>query len=430
MNKKRVSLSVPATIYDFGDNKPLTENKYVTSAKLKMFYIGTTADNRVFTKKFADQLLKTLPSTPVVAYYDMEDDDFVGHNWVQYVFGYVPETATIRYETIDGKEFAVTDVLLFTGREDNIGYVAERIIGQPHSLELDPNTVEYYLERDEEDKSPKITFTKGSFIGLSVLGSDERPAFPGSEFFTESDELETFVESFMEFRKELDLYLNTQDEDAPEEEEIEETEGTEEEVQESAETDDVEETFDEETTNETEVTDEVEDTVEVETEEEDEGDEEDPQPIVNLPAEEDDIDEASVETDDDVEDSSVAEPAEIIEGNDDAREETEDTEEEEKEVVDPDAAALNRAEREELNQYRREKKEALIETYTELDEETKESFRKTMDNYSYDELDKELAFTLVKKLRSEQNINYRIFNVNSQGEDPESLASLVTRYKD
>ncbi len=177
-------------------------NNYVSRGQLKIFSVGSTGDNRVFTKEFSDKLLKTLPYTPVVGFFDEDDDDFKGHNHTQYVYGFVPHDSEIKYSVekdANGKEieWAITDVILFTGREDNIGEVASKIEGKSHSLELDPNTLKYNLIVNEQNAIQRIVFTEGSFVGLSVLGDDERPAFTGSHFFSEAmDKIKEFKNQF------------------------------------------------------------------------------------------------------------------------------------------------------------------------------------------------------------------------------------------
>ena len=75
--------------------------------------------------------------------------------------------------------------MLYTDRPDNTGDIAKKIVGKPHSLELNPNNVKY--EVFSENGKRKIRFTEGSLIGLSVLGTNQKPAFTGSEFFMASD---------------------------------------------------------------------------------------------------------------------------------------------------------------------------------------------------------------------------------------------------
>ena len=199
----KIQTSVPAFIQKFEGNKE--ENKRFSKAKLKIFYIGETADHRLFTKEFSDKLIKSLPLTPVVGFYSDDDDDFRGHNAVQYVYGVVPETAAVEYVKDENDiTWAVTDVILYTERQDNIGRVASKIVGKQHSLEIDPRTLKYKINHNELGGLKNIEFTEGSFIGLSVLGDKETPAFSGSGFFNENDFIEKFRESFNSFLE----YLN------------------------------------------------------------------------------------------------------------------------------------------------------------------------------------------------------------------------------
>ena len=175
----KVRHNIPVTLFDYQKS----DNPLYSLAKLKIFYVGMTADRRLFTKDFSDELLKTLPYVPVVGYYNSEDEDFEGHSANQNIYGIVPESTGIEFVEEDDKEYAVCDVILYTGRKDETGEIAEKIVGKPHSLELDPDTTTYEVKKDEEGNIDFIEFKTGSLLGLSVLGDDERPAFTGSEFF-------------------------------------------------------------------------------------------------------------------------------------------------------------------------------------------------------------------------------------------------------
>ena len=188
---KKIPSNVPVFIQDVESQ----ENGRYSTAKLKVFYQGETADHRLFTKKFSDKVIETLPSTPVVGFYSEEGDDFIGHNNIQYVYGHVPETASIEYvkDEESGNTFVITDVILYTERKDNIGEVARKIVGKQHSLELDPDTLEYKVNRDKNGRFLNIEFLTGQFIGLSVLGDNETPAFTGSCFFTTNEDFKSFA---------------------------------------------------------------------------------------------------------------------------------------------------------------------------------------------------------------------------------------------
>lgn len=183
-----INYSIPVSLFDYRES----ENSLYSFAKLKIFYIGETQDRRVFTKEFSEQLIKSLPYVPVVGYYDEEAEDFIGHNAsIQNIYGIVPEDTTIEYIWENGLQYAVCDVILYTGRLDRTGEIAQKIVGKQHSLELNPDDTKYEIRKDGNGKIQNIEFVSGSLLGLSILGDGETPAFRGSGFFTESAALFT-----------------------------------------------------------------------------------------------------------------------------------------------------------------------------------------------------------------------------------------------
>ena len=495
----KISLSVPATIYDFGETENLTNNKYVTHAKLKVFSVGATGDKRVFTKQFSDQLLQTLPSTPVVAYYDEDEDDFKGHHIIQYVFGYVPENATISYvdEVLNGNKvtFAVTDVLLFTGRQDNIGAIASKIIGHAHSLELDPKTAKYEIVRSG-GKIESVTFKEGSFIGLSVLGTNEKPAFAGSAFFTEGSELDLFVNSFKEFKEEVELYKSGGEKmdnetnlpnpksyqefkkssltekinsvvkalenqgyygyfiDAIEEDyifrvymedgvnfyRIKQVDGaiTSMEVVyprylTEAEINNIEAPNFTESTNEeiteavenTEVEEQIEEVIEQVTEATEAAIEE---PVAKETETFEEVTETVEETVEENLDTHIVVEAQVLEGLEDDRETTKQEEGQGAQAA--YVAALNDAERQELNEYRKKVKFELIDSYEDVDEQTRAEFKVKHLEFSIDQLDKELAYALVKSQRQNKKVGVKVFSLINEPAKPMTVVDYVNQYKD
>lgn len=190
MNKEEliVPANVPAQVLEIpNSNFNLTyKNDLVTHVKLRVFYQGLTKDRRLFTEEFSNKLLASLPQTPVVGYWDDATEDFVGHNHTQFIYGYVPENAKFGFEIDpDGTKWAVTEIVLFTGRGDNIGKVAQKIIGKKHSLELDSGSMKYAVKRNPDGQMQHIELQDGKFVGLSVLGDNQTPAFEGSAFFTD-----------------------------------------------------------------------------------------------------------------------------------------------------------------------------------------------------------------------------------------------------
>lgn len=79
-------------------------------------------------------------------------------------------------------------------------------------MELDPKTVKYNVNYDERRHFKNIEFTEGSFIGVSVLGKDQQPAFTGSEFFS-CDEFTKKMEILRKYCEEHNSQNNQGDEE-------------------------------------------------------------------------------------------------------------------------------------------------------------------------------------------------------------------------
>ena len=193
----KINFSIPVTLFDYR----VSDNPLYSFAKLKIFYVGETDDKRLFTKEFSDKLIETLPYVPVVGFYDEEKEDFEGHyREVQHIYGMVPEDTGVEYTKEDGREYAVCDVILYTGRKDKTGEIASKIVGKQHSLELNPEDTTYEINKDSSGKIINMEFKTGSLLGLSVLGDHQDPAFTGSGFFNEDSEL---MQIFMGFRSQI-----------------------------------------------------------------------------------------------------------------------------------------------------------------------------------------------------------------------------------
>lgn len=160
-----------------------TSNEVFSRGKLKVFYKGETADHRYFSDAFAEKLLKSLPYTPIVSYYDEEAKDFRGHAPEQAIYGIVDPCRQPHFEKDDdGKEWCVCDVVIYTERAGKIGEIAKQIVGHKQSLER--TDAKYVINYDAHRHFKNIEFTDGKFVGVSVLGNDQEPAFTGSQFFT------------------------------------------------------------------------------------------------------------------------------------------------------------------------------------------------------------------------------------------------------
>ena len=180
--KKNINYAWPVKLTDFS---PDNNAENFSRGKLEVFYKGETEDHRYLSDAFSESLIQSLPYTPVVSYYDEEKQDFVGHATEQQILGIVDPCREISFKKDeDGKEWCVCDVVLYTERPDKVGEIAKKIIGHKQSMELDPKTTKYVINYDDKKHFKNIEFTAGRFVGVSVLGDEQTPAFAGSHFFT------------------------------------------------------------------------------------------------------------------------------------------------------------------------------------------------------------------------------------------------------
>ena len=193
MKKRTINCSIPATLSFVTESG--NENERFSRGHLRVFYKGETADHRFFSDEFAEELIKSLPYTPIVSHYDEEKDDFVGHATNQDIYGIVDPRGKVSFETDDNNvTWAVCDTIYYTERPDRVGEIAKKIEGHSQSLELDPSSVKYIVNYDERKHFKNIEFTAGKFIGVSVLGNDQEPAFTGSAFFASNEQFEQKME--------------------------------------------------------------------------------------------------------------------------------------------------------------------------------------------------------------------------------------------
>lgn len=99
MKKKTINFSWPAALSFSAENS--NENERFSRGKLRVFYKGETPDHRLFSDSFSDEVIQSLPYTPIVSYYDEEKDDFVGHATEQAIYGIVDPCGEIGFETME-----------------------------------------------------------------------------------------------------------------------------------------------------------------------------------------------------------------------------------------------------------------------------------------------------------------------------------------
>lgn len=213
-DKTLIPTNFIATVY--GQLVPL-KNSAFSKARCRIFYKGLNRNGSYIDDETAEQMISTLPGTPVIGNFDGDKDDFLGHIWEKehsIPYGFVPEDMNFKWEMFldpDGvyRTYACADLVLWTGRYP----VASKIVGKSHSMELNPDTMEG--EWTEEDGEFVFKITKAEFFGLCVLGDKDEPCFEGSCFYSHINKENNFALLKKELKSLFDSY--TQNSDSAEE---------------------------------------------------------------------------------------------------------------------------------------------------------------------------------------------------------------------
>ena len=177
-------------------------NDVLSKARCRIFYKGANRNGTFITDEFAESLIESLPYVPIKGIYDNMKDDFTDHGRERYegrIYGIVPENPNFAWETHldeDGveREYACVDVLLFTGIYQK---EALQIVGKSQSMELYKDSIEGDWQFINGQKY--FVFTKGCFLGLQALGNDVEPCFEGAAFYSLFESLQDLLDRVKEF---------------------------------------------------------------------------------------------------------------------------------------------------------------------------------------------------------------------------------------
>ena len=162
-------------------------NQTLSLARCRIFYKGANRNGTYITDEFAEKLIASLPYAPVKGIYDSMEQDFTDHGAQRYqgrIYGVVPVDNHFAWEKhldSDGvtREYACTDVLLYTAIYQK---EALDIVNCAQSMELYVDAIEG--EWKYIDGKKYYVFSEGCFLGLQALGEGFEPCFEGAGFYT------------------------------------------------------------------------------------------------------------------------------------------------------------------------------------------------------------------------------------------------------
>ena len=190
MNKNQINdfSEVPSTldVTIYGNAQRLTDT--LSLSRVRIFYKGMNRNRTFISEDFANQLIASLPYTPIKGIFDKDSLDFEDHgedNTDGRIYGIVPENPNVAWEDFtdtDGvtRTYCCCDVYLFTGLYPE----ANLVPGKSQSMEIFRKTLQGEWRLSEEDGKPYYHFLKGGLVGLQALGDDVEPCFEGAAFFS------------------------------------------------------------------------------------------------------------------------------------------------------------------------------------------------------------------------------------------------------
>lgn len=178
----------------YTDLEPI--NDTTSKGRVRIFYTGLNRNRTFISEEFANQLIESLPYTPVKGIFDKEDMDFTDHgekNSDGKIYGLVMANPNFAWEDHlddDGviRRYACADVLYYTALYPE----ATLIPGDSQSMEIYQGTLKGEW-KTWEDGLPYYHFYSGCLLGLQVLGMSTEPCFEGAAFYSLKEDLQYLI---------------------------------------------------------------------------------------------------------------------------------------------------------------------------------------------------------------------------------------------
>ena len=206
MNNSIIDMNFPITVY--GNLETFTDTMSI--GRCRIFYKYGNRNSTYITDEFAEELIKTLPYTPVKGIYEEEAKDYTDHGEQRSlgrIYGIVPGPQDMNFAwekhlDEDGieREYACVNVYYYTALYEEAG----EICGKGQSMELYKKSVKG--DWKIIDGKRYYVFEKASFLGLQVLGDDVEPCFEGASFFALYDSVKDLYEKLEQYQSNFQNY--------------------------------------------------------------------------------------------------------------------------------------------------------------------------------------------------------------------------------
>lgn len=195
--------ALEATLYT--NLEPLTPT--MSKGRVRIFYTGLNRNRTYISEDFANQLINSLPYTPVKGIFNKDEVDFTDHGEKSTegkIYGLVmaePNFAWEDHVDEDGvtRRYACADVVYYTGLYPE----ATLIPGDSESMEIYPATMKGEW-KVWEDGLPYYHFYSGCLLGLQILGMATEPCFEGAAFYSKTEDLQCLINYVKNLQQEDD----------------------------------------------------------------------------------------------------------------------------------------------------------------------------------------------------------------------------------
>ena len=173
-------------------------NPLISKCQIKVCYVGDEPNRNgtIITREFAKDLANSLPGSPIVGFYNENNEDFEEHNWQLEVkdgqlqfkettrpYGFVDLGAKVWFQKFidDGveHEYLVTEGYLWTGQYPEAQRILER--GNNQSMELDENHFNGDWTKPDNYGLQFFIINEAIISKLCILGEDFEPCFEGAQ---------------------------------------------------------------------------------------------------------------------------------------------------------------------------------------------------------------------------------------------------------
>lgn len=175
----------------------------ISKGRCRIFYKELNRNGTYITNEFAEKLISTIAYAPIKGIYDSEEVDYTDHGEKRNqgrIYGVVPENPNFAWEKHldeDGveREYACVDVLIYTALYQE----ATQVFGKSQSMEIYPPSIKGNWEI--KDGKRVFVYTDGAFLGLQILGDETEPCFEGAAFYSLYNEFKELMTQLEKFNK-------------------------------------------------------------------------------------------------------------------------------------------------------------------------------------------------------------------------------------